>query len=112
MKQIKNKVTSEREISEDLHLGSANYVNVKASTIVSLNEQFLVLGDDGPITMIAEIKVDFAGIPERYREVCLNVLTSKYLNRVNFGDNPFSQCRPVVKRSWWQFWKNPYFTQS
>lgn len=103
-------MSEQKEISEDFHLGATSYVNVKASTLVRLNEEFHLFTEEGPVRMIAEIKVDFAGIPQKYHEICLNVLTSKYLNKVNFGDNPFSECKPVVKRKWWQFWKTLYFT--
>jgi len=36
----------------------------------------------------------------------MNMISVKYLNRVSFGDNPFSQCLPAPKRRWWQFWKS------
>jgi hypothetical protein len=105
MKKLTNK-----NIREEIHLGSANYINVNSSTIVRLMDDFTIFTEEGPIRMTANIKVDFGEIPENYHEVCLNVLTSKYNNRVDFGKNPFSQCKPVVKRKWWQFWKNNYFT--
>jgi len=94
---------------------TANYdldehlISVKSSTIVKLNEQFSVYTMDGPIDFRVEIKCDFADIPEKYHEICLNVLTSKYANKVSFGRNPFSECKPIVKRKWWQFWKSKYF---
>jgi hypothetical protein len=37
------------------------------------------------------------------------MLTSKYLNKVSFGDNQFSECKPPLKRKWWQFWKADIF---
>ena len=45
-------------------------------------------------------------ISEEYQEVFMNMISVKYLNRVSFGDNPFSQCLPAPKKSWWQIWKN------
>jgi len=33
------------------------------------------------------------------------MMSAKYLGRVSFGDNPFSQCQPIPKRRWYQFWK-------
>lgn len=86
------------------------YVNVKSSTVVKLNEEFIVHTEEGPYVLSTEITADFGTVPEKYHEVFLNVLTSKYLNKVSFGDNPFSECRPVVKRKWWQFWKSKYFS--
>lgn len=91
-----------------INIGS-DYLNVKTSTIVKLNEEFVVMTEDGPIELIVEISADFVKIPEKYHEIFLNVLTSKYMNKVSFGNNPFSECRPIVKRKWWQFWKSEYF---
>lgn len=87
------------------------YVNLRQSNVVRLNEEFLVYTESGPISLKTEIEADFNDIPEEYHEVFLNLLTAKYLNKVSFGDNPFSQCKPVVKRKWYQFWKSKYFIQ-
>jgi hypothetical protein len=81
---------------------------VKASTIVTLNEYFEVLTEDGPVDVKTTIQCDFVDIPEKYHEVVLNMLTVKYLNKVSFGNNPFSECKPIIKRKWWQFWKKEY----
>ena len=98
-------------INGELSLGSSHYVNIKASTVVTLFEQFVVDTDDGPQFLNVKISADFDEIPKKYHEIFLNVLTSKYLNRVSFGNNPFSECKPIVKRKWWQFWKSKYFMQ-
>ncbi len=98
-------------INGELNLGSSNYVNIKASTVITLFEQFFVDTEDGPQFLNVKITADFDDIPKKYHEIFLNVLTSKYLNRVSFGNNPFSECKPIVKRKWWQFWKTKYFMQ-
>lgn len=98
-------------INGELSLGSSQYVNIKASTVITLFEQFVVDTDDGPQFLNVKITADFDEIPKKYHEIFLNVLTSKYLNRVSFGNNPFSECKPIVKRKWWQFWKSKYFMQ-
>lgn len=85
-------------------------INVKTSTIIKLYEIFTVISDKGPVSLKVDITADFNDIPEEYHEVFLNVLTAKYLNKVNFGTNPFSECKPVLKKRWWQFWKTEYFT--
>lgn len=92
----------------EFHLGNGHFINMKSSNIVKLTEQFTVYTENGPITMNVDVSADFADIPKEYHEVFFNVMSSKYLNKVNFGDNPFSNCRPTVKRSWWQFWKPKY----
>ena len=85
---------------------NADSISVKASTIVKLNQYFTVLRQDGqPLDLKVDIIADFADIPTEYHEIMLNLLTSKYLNKVSFSDNPFSSCYPPMKRKWWQFWK-------
>jgi len=74
-----------------------------------MEEHFTLLTLEGPVTFKTEIVADLVDIPEQYQEVVLNMLTSKYVNRVSFGHNPFSQCKPPMKRKWWQFWKSKYF---
>ena len=99
---MENKIT--------LNLGNS-YINIKTSTTVKLNEEFIVYTDDGPITLKVDINADFIDLPEKYHEIFLNILTAKYMNKVSFGDNNFSQCKPVIKRKWFQFWKSKYFIQ-
>ena len=83
-------------------------ISIKASTTVKLSEYFEIQTQDGPIDVIAKIECDFADIPDKYHEIVLNLLTSKYLNKVSCGDNPFSECKPIIKRKWWEFWKEKY----
>jgi hypothetical protein len=92
----------------EFHLGDGSYVNIQTSSIVKLNEQFTILSEDGPITLTVEVSADFAKINKKYHEIFFNVLSSKYLNKVSFGDNPFSECKPIIKRKWYQFWKSKY----
>ncbi len=94
----------------NIYLGS-NHINFKVSNTVKLKEEFLLLSEDGPINLDVEIIADFESVPQKYHEVFMNMLTAKYYNKVSFGDNPFSECRPVVKRKWWQFWKSEWFTK-
>jgi hypothetical protein len=91
-------------MSTEYNLGN-EYINVKASSIIRLNENFTVFTQDGPIDLKVDIKADFADIPPKYHEVFMNVLTAKYINKVSFGNNPFSECKPIVKRKWYQIWK-------
>ena len=96
-------------MSTDFHIGNGSYINMKTSSVVTLTEQFIIYTPDGPITLNTDIVADFATIDPKYHEIFLNVLSSKYLNRVSFGDNPFSDCKPMKKRKWYQFWKTKYF---
>ena len=96
-------------IKEEIHFGTGNYLNVQTSQLVTMNEVLtLVNGSGGPIELNIKIEADFKSIPERYHEVFLNMMTSKYYNRASFGDNPFSQCVPPKKRKWFEFWKPIY----
>ena len=88
----------------------ADYINVKTSNTITVNEQIDILTQTGPIELHMVITSDFSKIDPKYHEICFNVITAKYLNKVSFGTNPFSQCKPVVKRKWWQFWKSEYFS--
>lgn len=92
----------------DFHLGNGSYVNIQTSSVVKLNEQFIIYSEDGPISLTVEVSADFAKINKKYHEIFFNVLSSKYLNKVSFGENPFSECKPIVKRKWYQFWKPKY----
>ena len=94
---------------EEIFVGFGSHLNVQTSQLVTLNETITVMEGNNPIELNVKIEADFNTVPEKYHEIFLNVLTSKYLNKVSFGDNPFSECKPVVKRKWWQFWKSKYF---
>lgn len=95
-------------MSTDFHIGNGNYINLQTSSLVKLQEQFILYTEDGPIMLTVDVVADFATIDKKYHEIFFNVLSSKYLNKVAFGDNPFSECRPIVPRKWWQFWKSKY----
>jgi hypothetical protein len=93
----------------DITFNTNSFTKVKTSTTVKLNENLIVDTEEGPISLMVEISADFNTIDKKYREIFFNVFTSKYHNRVSFGDNPFSECRPIQKRKWYQFWKSKYF---
>lgn len=95
-------------MSQDFHIGNGSYLNLQASNVVKLQEQLIVYTEDGPITLNVDVSADFVKIDKKYHEIFFNVLSAKYLNKVAYGDNPFSECRPVVKRKWWQFWRTRY----
>ena len=93
----------------EIYLGGGANINVKKASLVSVHNNLkLITVNDGAISLDVKIEADFSTIPETYHEVFLNMMSSKYLDSVSFGDNPFSQCRPVVKKKWYQFWKPKY----
>ena len=90
----------------ELYLGGGANINVKAAKVVTLHNNLkLITIGDGAVSLDVKIEADFDTIPEKYHEVFLNMLSSKYLDTVSFGDNPFSMCVPPPKKRWWQFWK-------
>ena len=98
--------TKRNSIDTDVTFGVEKYYNVKTSTVVKLQESFVVHTETGAQTLTVDILADFETIPVQYHEIFLNVLTSKYLHKVSFGDNPFSNCMPLKHKRWWQFWKS------
>lgn len=91
----------------EINLGSGNNMEMKSSRLVTTYQVlYLTTPEDGTIPMTVKIEADFNTIPEEYQEVFMNMISVKYLNRVSFGDNPFSQCLPAPKRRWWQIWKS------
>ena len=90
----------------EIFLGGGTNLNIQTSKNVELMETLILInGEKEPIELDVKISADFDTIPEKYHEVFLNIMTSKYYNKVSFGDNPFSQCVPPKKKKWWQIWK-------
>lgn len=89
---------------EEISLGG-NYLNIKAAKLVTLNQVLYLSDTKETISLDIKIEADFSTIPNKYHEVFLNMMTSKYYGKVSFGDNPFSQCVPAPKKRWYQFWK-------
>jgi hypothetical protein len=99
-----------RTIIRPLLLSDAPITREPGETSIGIDSPVSIelLTEEGPIDVKTTIQCDFLDIPEKYHEVVLNMLTVKYLNKVSFGNNPFSECKPIVKRKWWQFWKKEY----
>jgi len=93
------------ESKDEIHIGFNSYLNVQTSKIISLDERLILMVEDQKsIELKIKIEADFNTIPEEYHEIFLNMITSKYYNKVSFSDNLFSQCcKP--KRKWYEFWK-------
>ena len=90
----------------EIYLGGGNNIEMKSSRMVTAYQVlYLTTPTDGTIALNVKIEADFDTVPEEYHEVFMNMMSVKYLNRVSFGDNPFSQCLPAPKRKWYQFWK-------
>lgn len=94
---------------KEIYLGHGSNLTIQSSQNVELRETLVLIngidGKDNSLELDIRIIADFSSIPEKYHEVFLNMMTSKYYGRVSFGDNPFSQCVPPKKKRWYQFWK-------
>jgi hypothetical protein len=100
-------MSTEQNKESEIFLGAGNNISMKSSRVVSTYQTlYLTTPEEGTISMNVKIEADFDTVPEQYQEVFMNMISVKYLNRVSFGDNPFSQCLPAPKKRWWQFWKS------
>jgi hypothetical protein len=90
---------------KEQHLGSGNNTTFETAKLYTINNTIVVKDKGDFIDLNVKIQVDLSQVDERYHEIFVNMLTSKYLDVASFGDNPFSQCEPVGKKHWWQFWK-------
>jgi hypothetical protein len=90
----------------EINLGGGLNLEMRSARMVNTYQTlYLTTTDKGTITLSVNISADFDTVPEESHEVFINIMSAKYLNRVSFGDNPFSQCLPAPKKRWWQFWK-------
>ena len=90
---------------KEQHLGSGNNTAFQISKLYTINN-IISLKENGEwVDLNVKIEVDLNQVNEKYHEVFVNMLTSKYLGVTSFGDNPFSQCEPTTKKKWWQIWK-------
>jgi hypothetical protein len=90
----------------EIYLGGGNNLVMQTSKLVTCHEILtLVVNNKGAIPLEIKIQADFDTIPEKYHEIFLNMMTSKYCKTASFGDNPFSQCIPAPKKRWYQFWR-------
>lgn len=93
----------------EVQLNNSDFINVRTSKLVELENILYVTHTNGPVKLKVKISADFNEVPEKYHEIFLNVITSKYLGSVSFGENPFSECSPMKKRKWYEFWKEKYY---
>jgi ABC-type transporter MlaC component len=92
--------------SKEIFLGMGPNLNIETAELVTVYDTVALhtLNNDF-IQLNVKIQADLSEVPEKYHEVFLNILSAKYVGKVSFGENPFSQCVPEPKKKWWQFWK-------
>jgi len=90
----------------EISLGGGKNLVMNTSKLITCYEVLtLIVNGKGGIPLEIKIQADFDTVPEEYHEVFLNMMSAKYLKTISFSDNPFSQCLPIPKKRWWQFWK-------
>jgi hypothetical protein len=87
------------------YLGSGNNTTCHISKLYTISNIVAVKDKDEWVDINVKIEVDLSQVDEKYHEIFVNLLTSKYLGVASFGDNPFSKCEPLAKKHWWKFWK-------
>jgi len=90
---------------KEQHIGSGNNTAFHISKLYTISNIISVKDNAEFIDLNVKIEVDLSEVNEKYHEIFVNMLTSKYLGVVSFGHNPFSKCEPITKKYWWQFWK-------
>lgn len=87
------------------NLGGGLNTKFHTSKMYTINN-IIALKDNGEwVELNVNVEVDLNQVDEKYHEIFVNMLTSKYLGVASFGHNPFSQCEPTTSKKWWQFWK-------
>jgi len=90
---------------KEQHLGSGNNTTYHISKLYTITNTVAVKDNGDWVDLNVKIEVDLNQVDEKYHEIFINLLTSKYMGVVSFGDNPFSLCEPTDSKKWWQFWK-------
>ena len=90
---------------KEQHLGSGNNTTFHTSKLYTITNTIAVKDNSDWVELNVKIEIDLNLVDEKYHEIFVNMLTSKYLGVVSFGHNPFSKCEPITKKHWWQIWK-------
>ena len=90
---------------KEQNIGSGNNTTFHTSKLYTITNMISLRDNNDFIDLNVKVEVDLNQVDEKYHEVFVNMLTSKYLSVVSFGHNPFSKCEPINKKRWWQFWK-------
>jgi len=77
----------EKNEKMNLNYGDS-HLSIKSSYVVELKEEFVVYTKDGALSLEVDIIADLAKVPEEYRGVFINMMTSKYLNKASVANNP------------------------
>jgi hypothetical protein len=90
----------------EIFLGNGDNLTIQTSKNVELKEILRLTDENTTMNLEVTIIANFENIPEKYHEIFLNMMTTKYYGRVSFGHNPFSACQPPKTKRWWEFWKS------
>ena len=87
------------------NIGSGLNTHFHLTKLFTINNSISLKNNGEWIELNVKVEVDLNQVDDKYHEVFINMLTSKYLGVASFGDNPFSKCEPTTKKKWWQIWK-------
>lgn len=73
-----------------LNLTNCCQYQIKTTKVLTMKDEFTIICDNEPIVLEVEISADFEKVPEKYREMFLNMMTSKYMNVVTLDNNIYS----------------------
>jgi hypothetical protein len=90
---------------KEQHLRSGNNTTYETAKLYTINNTVVVKDKYDWINLNVKIQVDLSEVDEKYHEIFVNVLTSKYMGVASFGDNPFSLSKSVNNKQWWEIWK-------
>lgn len=79
-----------------------DYFHIQSSCVVKLREIFTIHTKNGSIDLDVDITADMIKIPEEYREIFMNMLTAKYLNRVSACDSNVFKNKNEKELPWWK----------
>ncbi len=71
-------------------IGDGKDISITQVTEVKLYETLTIYTEEGPMDIDIKISTNLDNIPDKYHEVFINLLTSKYYGKVTFDNNPFS----------------------
>lgn len=87
--------------TNEINIGNS-YFEIKSSFVVRMKDVFTIQTKEGDLILEVDIIADMVKVPEEYREIFMNMLSSKYINKVTFTSNPF--CRQQINKPilWWK----------
>jgi hypothetical protein len=78
-----------KDVNKDIKINDISFVSVKSNLIVEMNENLVLVTKEDTQILEITVRANLETVPEKYREIFINMLTSKYFNKVTLDENPF-----------------------